>query len=127
MEHVVVAPIAGRVGERPASAPADQVDARPVARHHRALTTTGFGYAQRPFDAGGSPWPTHEPATGTDDRIAAPDAATQLLALHRETAPAGAMPPPHGSREHVAAIDALGRIEVEVARDRAGDGPAARG
>ena len=47
----------------------------------------------------------------------------ELLALHRETRRrrnAAA----HGSEEHVAAIDLLGRIEVEVARlERAVDPP----
>ena len=52
-----------------------------------------------------------------------PQTRDELLALHRETRRrrnAAA----HGSPEHVAAIDLLGRIEVEVARiERAMDPP----
>ena len=52
-----------------------------------------------------------------------PQTREDLLALHRETRRrrnAAA----HGSKEHVAAIDMLGRIEVEVARlERAVDPP----
>ncbi len=52
-----------------------------------------------------------------------PQTREELLALHRETRRrrnAAA----HGSKEHVAAIDMLGRIEVEVARlERAVDPP----
>ena len=52
-----------------------------------------------------------------------PQTREELLALHRETRRrrnAAA----HGSKEHVAAIDRLGRIEVEVARlERAVDPP----
>jgi len=52
-----------------------------------------------------------------------PHTREELLALHRDTRRrrnAAA----HGSEEHVAAIDLLGRIEVEVARlERAVDPP----
>ena len=52
-----------------------------------------------------------------------PQSRVELVALHRETRRrrnAAA----HGSPEHVAAIDLLGRIEVEVARiERAMDPP----
>ncbi len=52
-----------------------------------------------------------------------PQTRDELLALHRETRRqrnAAA----HGSPEHVAAIDLLGRIEIEVARiERAMDPP----
>ena len=52
-----------------------------------------------------------------------PQTREELLALHRETRRrrnAAA----HGSEEHVAAIELLGRIEVEVARlERAVDPP----
>ncbi len=52
-----------------------------------------------------------------------PQTREELLALHRETRRrrnAAA----HGSEEHVAAIDLLGRIEIEVARlERAVDPP----
>jgi len=52
-----------------------------------------------------------------------PGTRDELLALHRETRrPRNAAA--HGSPEHVAAIDLLGRIEVEVARlERAMDPP----
>ena len=52
-----------------------------------------------------------------------PGSREELLALHRETRRrrnAAA----HGSEEHVAAIDLIGRIEVEIARlERAMDPP----
>ena len=57
------------------------------------------------------------------DTTPLPGTREELLALHRETRRkrnAAA----HGSPEHVAAIDLLGRIEVEVARlERAMDPP----
>jgi hypothetical protein len=52
-----------------------------------------------------------------------PHIREELLALHRETR-RRRNAAPHGSPEHVAAIDLLGRIEVEVARiERAMDPP----
>ncbi len=64
----------------------------------------------------------HETTAGpADDPL--PQTRDELLALHRETRRRrnGAA---HGSPEHVAAIDLLGRIEVEVARiERAMDPP----
>ena len=52
-----------------------------------------------------------------------PGTREELLALHRETR-RRRNAAPHGSPEHVAAIDLLGRIEVEVARlERAMDPP----
>ena len=64
----------------------------------------------------------HEPSVKHDD-VPLPQTRDELLALHRETRRqrnAAA----HGSPEHVAAIDLLGRIEVEVARsERAMDPP----
>ncbi len=62
--------------------------------------------------------------TGTKpDAEPLPQTREELVALHRETRRrrnAAA----HGSRDHVAAIDLLGRIEVEVARiERAMDPP----
>jgi hypothetical protein len=52
-----------------------------------------------------------------------PQTRDELLGLHRETRRrrnAAA----HGSKQHVAAIDLLGRIEVEIARiERAMDPP----
>lgn len=52
-----------------------------------------------------------------------PQTREELLVLHRETR-RRRNAAPHGSPEHVAAIDLLGRIEVEVARiERAMDPP----
>ena len=52
-----------------------------------------------------------------------PQTRDELLALHRETR-RRRNAAPHGSPEHVAAIDLLGRIEIEVARiERAMDPP----
>ena len=65
----------------------------------------------------------HHETRGASDPL--PQTRDELLALHRETR-RRRNAAPHGSPEHVAAIDLLGRIEVEVARTRAGDGPAAR-
>jgi len=66
----------------------------------------------------------------TDHETASPAAPTplpqtreELLALHRETR-ARRNAAAHGSADHVAAIDLLGRIEIEVARiERAMDPP----
>jgi hypothetical protein len=59
----------------------------------------------------------------TADTAKLPGSREGLLALHRETRRrrnAAA----HGSEEHVAAIDLIGRIEVEIARlERAMDPP----
>ena len=59
----------------------------------------------------------------TTDATKLPGTRAELLALHGETRRrrnAAA----HGSKEHVAAIDLLGRIEVEIARiERAMDPP----
>jgi hypothetical protein len=61
--------------------------------------------------------------TKTEDATPLPQSRDELLALHGETRRrrnAAA----HGSPEHVAAIDLIGRIEVEVARiERAMDPP----
>jgi hypothetical protein len=52
-----------------------------------------------------------------------PQTRDELLALHRETRRVRNAAT-HGSPEHVAAIDLLGRIEIEVARiERAMDPP----
>ena len=52
-----------------------------------------------------------------------PQTREALLALHRETRRRRNQAP-HGSEEHVEAIDLLGRIEVEIARiERAMDPP----
>jgi len=64
--------------------------------------------------AAGSPAPA-EPAL--------PKTREKLLELHRETR-ARRNAAPHNSEEHRAAIDLIGRIEVEVARiERAMDPP----
>ncbi len=56
-------------------------------------------------------------------RAALPQTRDELLALHRE-ARRRRNQAAHGSGEHVAAIDLLGRIEVEIARiERAMDPP----
>jgi hypothetical protein len=52
-----------------------------------------------------------------------PQTREALLELHRETR-ARRNAAPHGSHEHAAAIDLIGRIEVEIARiERAMDPP----
>ena len=52
-----------------------------------------------------------------------PGTRAELMELHRETR-ARRNSAPHGSKEHVAAIDLIGRIEVEIARlERAMDPP----
>lgn len=52
-----------------------------------------------------------------------PETREALLALHRETR-RRRNAAPHGSKQHVAAIDLIGRIEVEIARlERAMDPP----
>ena len=52
-----------------------------------------------------------------------PQTREELMALHRETR-ARRNAAPHGSEEHAAAIDLIGRIEVEIARlERAMDPP----
>lgn len=61
----------------------------------------------------------HHTATSTP----LPQTREELLTLHRETRRRRNQAP-HGSEEHVAAIDLLGQIEVEVARiERAMDPP----
>jgi len=66
---------------------------------------------------------TASPAASTPAPTPLPQTRDELLALHRETRRrrnAAA----HGSPEHVAAIDLIGRIEIEVARiERAMDPP----
>jgi hypothetical protein len=52
-----------------------------------------------------------------------PQTRAELLALHRETR-RRRNAAPHGSEEHAAAIDLIGKIEVEIARlERAMDPP----
>ena len=64
----------------------------------------------------------HEPAPAAASE-ALPQTRDELLAIHRETR-CRRNAAAHGSAEHVAAIDLLGRIEVEVARiERAMDPP----
>lgn len=60
----------------------------------------------------------HETAPAT-----LPQTRAELLSLHRETRRRRNQAP-HGSEAHVAAIDLLGRIEIEIARiERAMDPP----
>jgi hypothetical protein len=57
------------------------------------------------------------------DPVALPQTRKELLELHRETR-SRRNRAEHGSEEHVAAIDLLGRIEIEIARiERAMDPP----
>lgn len=69
---------------------------------------------------------THHEAHVTKDgtsQTPLPQTRNELLALHRETRRARNAAK-HGSPEQVAAIDLLGRIEVEIARiERAMDPP----
>ena len=59
----------------------------------------------------------------TADDTKLPGTREELLALHRETR-RQRNAAPHGSPAHVAAIDLIGRIEVEIARlERAMDPP----
>ena len=61
-----------------------------------------------------------DPVADTDPL---PQTREALMALHRETR-ARRNAAPHGSHEHAAAIDLIGRIEVEIARiERAMDPP----
>ena len=61
--------------------------------------------------------------TAPSDSTPLPGTRDELLALHRETR-RKRNAAKHGSPDHVAAIDLLGRIEVEVARiERAMDPP----
>jgi hypothetical protein len=61
----------------------------------------------------------HDPST----REALPKTREALMDLHRETRKRRNAAP-HGSEEHAAAIDLIGRIEVEIARiERAMDPP----
>jgi hypothetical protein len=61
--------------------------------------------------------------TGTADKPRLPKTRAELMELHRETR-ARRNSAPHGSKEHVAAIELIGRIEVEIARiERAMDPP----
>jgi hypothetical protein len=61
----------------------------------------------------------HHETTST----ALPQTREELLALHRETRRKRNQAA-HGSRDHVEAIDLLGRIEIEIARiERAMDPP----
>ena len=57
------------------------------------------------------------------DQTPLPTTRAELMALHRETR-ARRNKAPHGSHEHAAAIDLIGRIEIEIARiERAMDPP----
>ena len=76
-------------------------------------------------DKGGSPKAGAKAATSgqvaNDPKL--PGTREELLELHRKTRKRRNAAP-HGSEEHRAAIDLIGRIEVEVARiERAMDPP----
>jgi hypothetical protein len=59
----------------------------------------------------------------TTDQTPLPQTREELLDLHRETRKRRNKAA-HGSEEHAAAIDLIGRIEVEIARiERAMDPP----
>ena len=59
----------------------------------------------------------------TTDQTPLPQTREELLVLHRETRKRRNKAA-HGSEEHAAAIDLIGRIEVEIARlERAMDPP----
>jgi hypothetical protein len=61
--------------------------------------------------------------TTTTARTKLPGTRDELMALHRETRKRRNQAA-HGSDEHAAAIDLIGRIEVEIARlERAMDPP----
>ena len=64
----------------------------------------------------------HEPRRHDDRPL--PQTRDELLGAPPRDAPPAQQGAPHGSPEHVAAIDLLGRIEVEIARiERAMDPP----
>ncbi|OGO53518.1 MAG: hypothetical protein A2Z32_09330 [Chloroflexi bacterium RBG_16_69_14] len=66
---------------------------------------------------------THDETAAAPAPAPLPQTRDGLLVLHRETR-RRRNAAPHGSPEHVAAIDLLGRIEIEVARiERAMDPP----
>ena len=67
---------------------------------------------------------SREPAAKRSrDGTSLPQTRAELLDLHRETR-ARRNAAPHGSAEHVEAIELIGRIEIEVARiERAVDPP----
>ena len=61
--------------------------------------------------------------TATTAQTKLPGTRDELMALHRETRKRRNQAA-HGSEEHVAAIDLIGQIEVEIARiERAMDPP----
>ena len=119
MEHVVVAPIAGRIADLRVRA-ADQVVARPAPRRRRALTgPLRVRSASFPPEV---PMAHHETATGPQPTRCRRRATSCSRSIARRARRRNAAA--HGSQEHVAAIDLLGRIEVEVARiERAMDPP----
>ena len=121
MEHVVAAPIAGRVTELAVRA-GGPGDARPAARGHRTVSVRRP--PERPLrvrssrDRSEDSMAHHETAA-----VPLPQTREELLDLHRETR-RRRNAAPHGSEEHVEAIDLIGRIEVEIARiERAMDPP----
>jgi hypothetical protein len=65
----------------------------------------------------------HEAKAAQRGAAALPQTRAELLDLHRETR-ARRNGAPHGSAEHVEAIELIGRIEIEIARiERAVDPP----
>ena len=114
MEHVVTAPIAGRVAEVRVRRPTRW----PAARASRSSSPDPPASGTLNAVRDGGPMAHHQA-----DATTLPQTRDELLALHRETRRrrnAAA----HGSPEHVAAIDLIGRIEVEIARiERAMDPP----
>ena len=114
MEHVVAAPN-GRDRRRAPCAPGRAGRPRPGARDHRVLTAR--------LRVRSTSFEPEVPMAHQADSTPLPGTRDELLALHRETRRrrnAAA----HGSEEHKAAIELIGRIEVEVARiERAMDPP----
>jgi hypothetical protein len=67
--------------------------------------------------------PGEPKAKRSGEATSLPQTRTDLLALHRETR-SRRNAARHGSREHVEAIELIGRIEIEIARiERAVDPP----
>ena len=103
---------------------ADQVTRGQRACGHRSLTATRSRYAPTCSGRRFHGPSTRAPSPGDADRRSRRPARScwRCTRETRKRRNAAA----HGSPEHVAAIDLLGRIEVEDRPHRAGDGPAAR-
>ena len=132
MEHGVVAPGAGRVAEVRIAA-GDQVDPRAGARRRRGLTAALRSRSKRGVNepngqvAQGqgreAPRRRHTPAKVTQRAEAARNARGAARAPPQTRAPERGAARQRGVR---AAVDQIGRIEVRIAADRTGDGPAPR-